>query len=116
MNQPDCLFCKIIRREIPAKLVHEDALCIAFEDINPQAPMHVLIVPRTHIETTNDLMPEHEPLVGHLIRVAAALAKDRGVEQSGYRSVLNCNRAAGQSVFHLHLHVLGGRSFGWPPG
>lgn len=116
MNQPDCLFCKIIRQEIPAKLIYEDALCIAFEDINPQAPMHVLIIPRTHIETANDLMPEHEPLVGHMIGVAAKLAQDRGVAQTGFRSVLNCNRAAGQSVFHLHLHVLGGRSFGWPPG
>ncbi len=111
-----CLFCRIIRREASARIVHEDALAVAIEDIHPQAPTHLLVLPRRHVETLNDLLPEHEPLVGHLVTVAAQLARDRGVAAAGYRTVFNCNRGAGQSVFHVHLHVLGGRSFGWPPG
>ncbi|MCU0225470.1 MAG: histidine triad nucleotide-binding protein [Acidobacteria bacterium] len=116
MNDPNCLFCKIVDGKIPAKIVHDDALCVAFEDLNPQAPVHVLVVPRKHVATTNDLLPEDEPMVGHLVTVAAEIAKARGVDGSGYRTALNCNRGAGQSVFHLHLHLLGGRSFAWPPG
>ena len=112
----DCLFCRIVAGEIPAKIVHEDPLCVAFEDINPQAPMHVLVVPRAHVAWLNDLRGEHEPLVGHMVTVAAELAKARGVAEGGYRAVFNCNAGAGQTVFHVHLHVLGGRSFGWPPG
>jgi histidine triad (HIT) family protein len=111
-----CLFCKIIAGEIPSKKVYEDEELYAFEDINPQARLHVLIVPRRHIPTLNDLSSEDDGLVGSMVRCAAALAKARGVDGSGYRTVFNCNAAAGQSVFHIHLHVLGGRSLAWPPG
>ncbi len=116
MSDPNCLFCRIVRGEIPAKIVHDDALCVAFEDVRPQAPVHVLVIPKAHIPTTDDLAAEHEPLTGHLVTVGAKIARDRGVAAGGYRMALNCNAAAGQSVFHVHLHVLGGRSFGWPPG
>jgi len=111
-----CLFCKIISGDIPSKKVYEDDQLFAFEDINPQAPLHALIVPRRHIATLNDLDTDDDALVGSMIRCAAALAKARGFEGSGYRTVFNCNSQAGQSVFHVHLHVLGGRSLGWPPG
>jgi histidine triad (HIT) family protein len=112
----DCLFCKIVAGDLNAEMVHEDPLCVAFRDVNPQAPVHVLIVPRKHIETLNDLTAEDEPLIGRLVSVASSLASRLGVDESGYRTVFNCNRGAGQSVFHIHLHLLGGRSFGWPPG
>ena len=111
-----CLFCRIVAREIPAATVYEDDQVIAFSDINPQAPMHVLIVPREHIATLNDLAPAHDALVGAMLRRAAAIAADRGFAEDGYRTVFNCNGAAGQTVFHIHLHVLGGRNLGWPPG
>jgi histidine triad (HIT) family protein len=111
-----CLFCKIIAGEIPSKKVFEDDQLYAFEDINPQAPLHALIVPRQHIATLNDLAAKDDDLVGSMIRRAAALAKDRGFDESGYRTVFNCNSQAGQSVFHIHLHVLGGRPLAWPPG
>lgn len=111
-----CLFCRIIAGEIPARRVYEDEHVLAFEDINPQAPLHALVIPKSHIGTLNELLPEHDALVGRLVRVAAAIAKDRGVDGSGYRTVLNCNSHAGQTVFHVHLHVLGGRSMSWPPG
>jgi len=111
-----CLFCRIIAGEIPASKVYEDERLVAFNDINPQAPMHVLIVPREHIETLNALRPEHDALVGEMARRAAALAAERGYADSGYRAVLNCNADAGQAVFHIHLHVLGGRRLSWPPG
>ena len=113
---PNCLFCKVVSGEIPGKIVFKDDRLVAFKDINPQAPMHVLIVPRRHIASLNDLTPEDDGLVGEMIRRAAALAKENGVADRGYRSVFNCNAEAGQSVFHIHLHVLGGRSLGWPPG
>ncbi|RMG42389.1 MAG: histidine triad nucleotide-binding protein [Acidobacteria bacterium] len=116
MAESDCLFCKIVSGAVDAKKVHEDPLCVAFEDINPQAPVHVLIVPKKHVATLNDLLPEDEPMAGHLLTVAARIAKERGVDGPGYRTVVNCNAGAGQSVFHLHVHLLGGRSFGWPPG
>lgn len=116
MNDPNCLFCKIAAGAIPAKIVHDDALCVAFEDINPKAPVHVLVIPKQHIATVNDCAAENEPMLGHLVTVAAAIARARGVAESGYRTVLNCNAAAGQSVFHVHLHLLGGRSLAWPPG
>jgi histidine triad (HIT) family protein len=113
---PDCLFCKVIAREIPAQLIHDDPELVAFKDINPQAPLHALIVPRRHIATLNDLQPGDDGLVGSMFRVAAALAKEHGFAERGYRTVFNCNREAGQSVFHIHLHVLGGRALAWPPG
>lgn len=112
----DCIFCKIAKKEIPSKMVHEDADCVAFEDLNPQAPTHVLVVPRKHIATLNDLAAEDEALLGKLHRTAAAIAKTRGLSERGFRAVMNCNREAGQTVFHLHLHLLGGRVMGWPPG
>jgi histidine triad (HIT) family protein len=111
-----CLFCRIAAGEIPATIVHQDDQVVAFQDTNPQAPMHVLIVPRLHIASVNDLEPEHDALIGVMMRRAAALAADRGYGESGYRTVFNCNAGAGQTVFHLHLHVLGGRRLGWPPG
>jgi histidine triad (HIT) family protein len=111
-----CLFCRIVAGEIPASLVYQDERLIAFNDINPQAPMHVLIVPREHISSLNDLTPDRDTLVGEMQRRAAALAQGRGFAASGYRTVFNCNADAGQTVFHLHLHVLGGRRFAWPPG
>ena len=111
-----CLFCKIVAGEIPSKKVHEDDELFAFEDINPQAPLHALIVPRRHIATLNDIGQEDDRLVGSMIRLAAELARQRGFDGSGYRTVFNCNSGAGQSVFHIHLHVLGGRSMRWPPG
>ena len=111
-----CLFCRIIQGEIPAAKIFEDDRLIAFNDINPQAPMHVLVVPKVHVATTNDLTPAHDALVGALVRRGAAIAAARGFAAGGYRSVLNCNADAGQTVFHLHLHVLGGRKLAWPPG
>ena len=112
----DCLFCRIIRREIPASIVYEDERVLAFNDINPQAPTHVLLVPKRHIASLNDLTPGDDPLVGELHRRAAAIAQERGIDAGGYRTVFNTNRDAGQTVFHIHLHVLGGRSMQWPPG
>jgi histidine triad (HIT) family protein len=111
-----CLFCKIVTGEIPSKRIYEDAELIAFEDINPQAPLHCLIVPRRHIATLNDLQPSDDGLVGAMVRRAAAIARERGVDANGYRTVFNCNSDAGQTVFHIHLHVVGGRRMGWPPG
>jgi len=111
-----CLFCKIVAGEIPAKRVYEDDDLIAFEDINPQAPTHILIIPRRHIATLNDLANTDDTLVGSMVRRAAAIAKARGVETDGYRTVFNTNSGAGQTVFHIHLHLLGGRRMGWPPG
>ncbi|HEU4787337.1 MAG TPA: histidine triad nucleotide-binding protein [Gemmatimonadaceae bacterium] len=113
---PDCLFCKVVSGKIPGKIVYQDDRLVAFRDINPQAPMHVLIVPRRHIATLNDLQPGDDGLIGEMIRRAAALAREHGYADRGYRSLFNCNAEAGQSVFHIHLHVLGGRSMGWPPG
>ena len=112
----DCLFCKVIAGKVPGTIVHQDDHVVAFKDVNPQAPMHVLVVPRRHIATLNDLGPEDDDLVGELVRRAAALARDQGYAERGYRTVFNCNADAGQTVFHIHLHVLGGRPFTWPPG
>ena len=111
-----CLFCRIIAGEIPATKVYEDDHLIAFNDISPQAPMHVLVVPREHIATLNDLDPAHDAMLGELIRRGAAIAKERGFSDSGYRTVFNCNADAGQAVFHIHLYVLGVRKLSWPPG
>lgn len=112
----DCLFCRIIAGEIPGAIVHDDERIVAFKDVNPQAPVHILIVPRRHISTLNDLSVEDDALVGEMVRVAAALAKANGHADGGYRTVFNCNANAGQTVFHIHLHLLGGRRLGWPPG
>ena len=111
-----CLFCDIIAGKIPAKRVHEDEQCVAFEDIAPQAPTHVLVVPREHLSTLNDLTPAHEALMGHVVDAARAIAVQRGHQEDGYRLVLNCQEGAGQSVFHIHLHLLAGRPMEWPPG
>jgi histidine triad (HIT) family protein len=111
-----CLFCRIVAGEIPATKVFEDADLVAFEDINPQAPMHVLVVPKIHVATLNDLGADHDHLVGGMVRRAAAVAAERGYAARGYRTVFNCNAEAGQTVFHIHLHVLGGRRLAWPPG
>jgi histidine triad (HIT) family protein len=112
----ECLFCKVAAGEVPAQIVHQDARLVAFRDINPQAPLHVLIVPRRHIPTLNDLTADDDGLVGEMLRLAAAVAREHGHAERGYRTVFNCQRDAGQSVFHIHLHVLGGRSLTWPPG
>ena len=112
----DCLFCKMIAREIPVKPVYEDPDLIAITDINPQAPLHVLLIPKLHIASLNDLGPEHDSLVGSMFRQAAAIAKEYGYAERGFRTVFNTNREAGQSVFHIHLHVLGGRTLARPPG
>ncbi len=116
MSSSDCLFCKILAGDVPAELVYESNEAIAFRDINPKAPSHVLIIPRQHIETINDLGPGDAALVGKLFLVAQQVAKDEGIAENGYRVVMNCNADAGQTVFHLHLHMLGGRQLDWPPG
>ena len=110
------LFEKIIARQIPAEIVYEDANCVAINDINPQAPLHLLVIPRQHVATLNDLDPAHDALVGRMVRTAATLAAQHGYAERGYRTVFNCNREAGQTVFHIHLHVLAGRGLTWPPG
>jgi histidine triad (HIT) family protein len=109
-----CLFCRIIRKEIPAKIVGETDDCVAFRDISPQAPVHILVIPREHVTSVGEV--SDPTLVGKLTRFASELAKEEGVAESGYRLVFNTNRDAGQTVFHLHLHLLGGRHLGWPPG
>ncbi len=112
----DCLFCRIAAGEIPSDLVYEDEDCVAFRDINPVAPTHILIVPRRHVATTNDLEAGDAEAVGRIVLAATKIARDEGVEKEGYRMVWNCNEGAGQTVFHIHLHLLGGRGFQWPPG
>ena len=112
----DCLFCRIARGDIPASLVYEDDDLVAFNDINPQAPMHVLVVPKRHVATLNELSAADDGLVGAMVRRAAAIAKESGCDGPGYRTVFNCNAQAGQTVFHIHLHVLAGRGLSWPPG
>ncbi len=111
-----CLFCRIINHEIPASVVFEDDRLIAFNDINPQASTHVLVVPKRHVPTLNDLEPEDDGLVGEMVRRASAIAAERGIANGGYRTVFNTNRDAGQTVFHIHLHLIGGRPMHWPPG
>lgn len=116
MNEQDCLFCKVVAGDIPAEIVYESESALAFRDINPQAPTHVLVIPRKHISTINDIDEADRELVGDLYMAAKAIAVDEGIAESGYRAVMNCNEGAGQSVFHIHLHVLGGRGLSWPPG
>jgi len=112
----DCLFCKMVSGEIKPDTIYEDDEVLGFRDLNPQAPTHVLVVPKTHISTINDLEDNHSALVGKLYLAAKKIAADEGIADDGYRTVMNCNAGAGQTVFHLHLHVLGGRPMGWPPG
>lgn len=112
----DCLFCRIVKKEIPASIVYEDDRLLAFNDINPQAPLHALIVSKQHIASLNALAPEHDALIGEMVRRAAAIARDKGYAERGFRTVFNTNADAGQTVFHIHLHVLAGRSLTWPPG
>ncbi len=112
----DCLFCRMVTGEIRPDIVYEDADVLAFRDVNPQAPLHVLVIPKTHIATTNDLNDDNVHLIGRCYLAAQRIAMEEGVAESGYRMVMNCNPGAGQSVYHVHLHLLGGRPMHWPPG
>ncbi|HEU4403342.1 MAG TPA: histidine triad nucleotide-binding protein [Candidatus Polarisedimenticolia bacterium] len=112
----ECIFCKIGRKEIPARIVYEDRQVVAFEDITPQAPTHTLVISKSHFATLNDVGAEEEALLGHMMLVATRVARDKKLDKEGYRLVANCLESAGQSVFHIHLHLLGGRRFSWPPG
>jgi histidine triad (HIT) family protein len=112
----DCLFCKFVSGEIQPDVVYQDEDVLAFRDINPQAPTHVLVIPKRHISTLNDLQPEDGALMGKLYLAAAKVAEQEGIAESGYRTLVNCNAEAGQTVFHIHLHLLGGRRMNWPPG
>jgi len=116
MSEQDCLFCSIVAGNIPADVIYESDSAIAFRDINAQAPTHVLIIPRKHIATINDLEAGDKEIVGSMYMAAREIAQQEGIDEAGYRAVMNCNEGAGQTVFHIHLHLLGGRSFGWPPG
>ena len=112
----DCLFCRIVNKELSSKIVYEDEQVVAFEDINPQAPVHVLLVPKQHLAHTLEVTDASAPLLGRLVLAANRIARDRGVAESGFRLVLNTNRDGGQLIFHLHAHLLAGRPMGWPPG
>jgi len=112
----DCLFCKILDGEIPCDKVYENEHVIVFRDVNPQAPTHVLVIPRNHISTVNDLTEDNKNIVGEMMLAAQHVAKLEGIDEAGYRLIMNCNEGAGQTVFHIHLHVLGGRALNWPPG
>ncbi len=112
----DCLFCMIANKKIKTKIIFEDRKIMAFQDINPQAPVHFLLIPKLHFSTLNDLLYKDKKLVGHLIYSAAKLAKIEGIADQGYRTLFNCNDWGGQTVYHIHLHLLGGRKFNWPPG
>jgi histidine triad (HIT) family protein len=116
MSEESCLFCRIVSKEIPADLVHQDDSAIVIRDTNPQAPTHLLVIPHEHIESLDDASQKDEALLGHLLRVAARVANAGGLAEGGYRVVINNGAGAGQSVFHLHVHVLGGRPMNWPPG
>ena len=116
MSDQNCLFCKIIDGQIPGEFVHKDDKCIVIRDINPQAPTHLLVIPREHLESLDDASQKDEALLGHLLRIGARMANTEGLDESGYRTVINTGAGAGQSVFHLHVHVLGGRPLTWPPG
>jgi histidine triad (HIT) family protein len=111
-----CIFCEIAAKKLPARIIHEDEHVIAFEDINPKAPVHALVIPKKHISTNLDIEPGDNMLIGHLFQVANQIVKDKGVAERGFRLVMNCNADSGQTVFHIHLHVLGGRLMSWPPG
>lgn len=115
-KKDECIFCKIAHKEAKSTIVHETDDVIAFEDLNPQAPCHVLVIPKEHIASVNDVEPAHAEIMGKLFVAAREVAKKKGVDESGYRCVMNTGADVGQTVFHVHLHVLGGRAFGWPPG
>jgi histidine triad (HIT) family protein len=116
MSEQNCLFCRIVKGEISADIVYQDERCGAFRDTNPQAPVHVLVIPREHMESLDEATQKDEATLGHLLRVAARVANEQEISESGYRAVINTGAGAGQSIFHLHLHVLGGRQLNWPPG
>jgi histidine triad (HIT) family protein len=116
MSEQSCLFCRIVAKEIPAEFVHQDDRAVVIRDLNPQAPTHLLVIPKGHIESLDDASQKEEALLGHLLRVAARVANAEGLAEGGYRAVINNGSGAGQSVFHLHVHVLGGRPMNWPPG
>lgn len=116
MDEKDCIFCKIANKQIPSKIVFENDKIVAFEDLKPQAPVHILIIPKTHIAKVADAADSDVELLGRLVVAAKDIAVKKGIGSSGYRVVINCNKDAGQEVFHLHLHLLGGRKFTWPPG
>lgn len=116
MAEQDCLFCRIVAGDVSADILHQDERCVAFRDINPQAPVHALVIPREHMDSLDDAARKDEALLGHLLRVAARVANDQELSESGYRTVINTGAGVGQSVFHLHVHVLGGRGMSWPPG
>ncbi len=111
-----CLFCKILDKQISAKIIYEDDIVLAFEDINPQAPVHILLIPKKHIETVSDINEEDKELAGYLFLIAGKIARNIKKLEEGFRIVINCKESAGQAVFHLHLHILGGRRMQWPPG
>jgi len=115
-SDPNCIFCKIIEKKIPSKIVFEDESVIAFEDVNPQAPVHILVVPKKHIPEIHSMTGEDRELVGHLFFTAKRIADEKKLDANGYRMVINNGRGAGQTVFHIHLHILSGRHFSWPPG
>jgi histidine triad (HIT) family protein len=115
-RDPDCIFCKIIEKKIPSKIVYEDDTVIAFEDANPQAPVHMLVVPKRHISEIHSMTEKDRELVGHLFFSAKNIADQKGLDSKGYRLVINNGAGAGQTVFHIHLHILSGRRFTWPPG
>lgn len=112
----DCLFCKIVNRDLPSSIVAETETLLAFHDIEPQAPTHILIIPKKHIATLNDLNQENQALLGEMTLLASQLAKQEGISEDGYRLVINCNAAGGQAVYHIHMHLIGGRDCQWPPG
>ena len=116
MSEQSCLFCRIVVKEIPAEFVHQDDRAVVIRDLNPQAPTHLLVIPQEHIDSLDDASQKDEALLGHLLRVAARVANAEGLAEGGYRTVINNGAGAGQSVFHLHVHVLGGRPMNWPPG
>ena len=116
MSANECLFCKVVSGDIPATVVFQDERCMAIRDVNPQAPTHILVISREHIESLDDASQRDEALLGHLLRMGARVANEEGHSEGGYRSVINTGVGAGQSVFHLHVHILGGRPMTWPPG
>lgn len=116
MSDANCIFCKIIEKKIPSKIVYEDAVAVAFEDVNPQAPVHILVVPKKHLPEIQSMTDADREIVGHLFLSAKKIAESKRLRDKGYRMVINNGAGAGQTVFHVHLHILSGRHFGWPPG
>jgi histidine triad (HIT) family protein len=116
MKMFGCTFCKVAAHEKPAKILYEDEHCIVFQDINPKAPVHMLVIPRKHITSLNENLDDSKMLLGHMMTIVGRMAKEQGIDGTGYRTVINTNAEAGQTVFHLHIHILGGRVMHWPPG